>query len=162
MLGEGRDRLKDFKELDVWRKAHEATLSLYQLTQQFPREELFGLTSQIRRAASSIGGNLAEGCGRRSDGEFVRFLNIARGSAVELEYHLLLARDVQLLSVGAFATFERQLDEIQRMLTTLAQRVRPIRRGVQEQKVKTKWQTRGSWLVARSRRSNLSPSPASC
>ena len=130
MWEERKWRLKDFKELNVWRKAREATLSLYRLTQPFPKEELFGLTSQIRRAASSIGANIAEGCGRRSDGECVRFLNVARGSAVELEYHLLLARDLKLPPVGTFSTLDRQLDEIQRMLTTLIQRVKPVRRSV--------------------------------
>ena len=96
MWRKGSLAVKDFKQLKVWSKAHEATLFLYRVTQQFPKEELFGLTSQIRRAASSMGANIAEGCGRRSDKELARFLGIARGSAVELEYHLLLARDLKL------------------------------------------------------------------
>jgi four helix bundle protein len=128
--------LKEFKELKVWSKAHETTLLFYRLPQQFPKEELFGLTSQIRRAASSIGANIAEGCGRRSDGELARFLNIARGSAVELEYHLILAHDLKPLPAGNFSMLGRQLDEIKRMLTTLIQRVQPVRRGVQELSVK--------------------------
>jgi len=121
--------LNDFKELKVWKKAHETTLHLYRLTQQFPREELYGLTSQIRRAASSIGANIAEGCGRKSDGEMARFLHIARGSAVELEYHLLLSRDLELLAVHSFDVLERDVDEIQRMLTSLIQRVQGDRYG---------------------------------
>ncbi len=121
--------LKDFKELKVWNKAHQVTLELYGLTRQFPREELYGLTSQIRRAASSVGANIAEGSGRRSDGEMSRFLHIARGSAVELEYHLLLARDLELLPASSFTALERQVDEIQRMLTSLIQRVQPVSRG---------------------------------
>ena len=121
--------LKDFKELKVWNKAHQVTLELYRLTRQFPREELYGLTSQIRRAASSVGANIAEGSGRRSDGEMSRFLHIARGSAVELEYHLLLARDLELLPASSFTALERQVDEIQRMLTSLIQRVQPVSRG---------------------------------
>lgn len=80
----------------MWTKAHETTLQVYRLTSRFPSEELYRLTSQIRRAASSIGANIAEGCGRNSDGEMARFLHISRGSAVELEYHLLLARDLKL------------------------------------------------------------------
>jgi four helix bundle protein len=118
--------LKDFKELKVWNKAHEVTLELYRLTRQFPKEELYGLTSQIRSAASSMGANIAEGSGRRSDGEMSRFLHIARGSAVELEYHLFLARDLELLPASSFTALERQVDEIQRMLTSLIQRVQPV------------------------------------
>jgi four helix bundle protein len=129
----GRKRnspLKDFKELKVWSKAHTTTLELYRLTRQFPKEELYGLTSQIRRAASSIGANIAEGCGRKSDGEMARFLHIARGSAVELEYHLLLSRDLGLLPIASFSVLERQVDEIQRMLTSLIQRVQGDRYSV--------------------------------
>ena len=122
--------VEGFQRIECVEKGAQATLSLYRLTHQFPKEELFGVTSQIRRAASSIGANIAEGCGRRSDGELVRFLNIARGSAVELEYHLLLARDLKLLAAGTFSILDRQLDEIQSMLATLIQRVKPMRRSV--------------------------------
>ena len=115
--------MKDFKELKVWSKAHTTTLELYRLTRLFPKEELYGLTSQIRRAAASIGANIAEGCGRKSDGEMARFLHIARGSAVELEYHLLLARDLEFLPAVRFTVLEREVDEIQRMLTSLIQRI---------------------------------------
>ena len=79
--------MRNFKELKVWSAAHQLTLSLYQTTQTFPKQELFGLTSQIRRCSSSIGANLAEGCGRQGDGEMGRFVQIAMGSASELEYH---------------------------------------------------------------------------
>jgi four helix bundle protein len=75
--------MEDFKNLKVWAKAHEMTLAVYRKTQTFPKEEVYGLTSQLRRAAASIGANIAEGCGRRSDGEMSRFLQIARGSASE-------------------------------------------------------------------------------
>jgi four helix bundle protein len=118
--------MKDFKELKVWRKAHEVTLAVYELTRQFPKEELYGLTSQIRRSAASIGANIAEGCGRRSDGEMCRFLQIAYGSATELEYHLLLARDLHLLEDGKFQSIGRQVDEVERTLTALIQSVRPV------------------------------------
>jgi four helix bundle protein len=101
------------------------TLSVYELTRQFPREELYGLTSQLRRSAASVGANIAEGCGRRSDGEICRFLQIARGSASELEYHLLLARDLNLLEEEKFQKLEIEADEVQRMLTALIQRFRP-------------------------------------
>jgi len=122
----GRKRksaLKDFKEVKVWAKAHATTIEVYRLTRLFPREELYGLTSQIRRAAASIGANIAEGCGRKSDGEMARFLHIARGSAVELEYHLLLARDLEFLPAANFGFLQREVDEIQRMLTSLIQRI---------------------------------------
>jgi four helix bundle protein len=118
--------VKDFKELNVWKKAHEMTLSVYALSRSFPKEELFGLTSQVRRSSASAAANIAEGCGRRSDGEMSRFLHIAYGSATELEYHLLLARDLHLLSEQAFEATMRQVDEVQRMLTSLIKRVRPV------------------------------------
>jgi four helix bundle protein len=119
--------MSDFKNLRVWMKAHDLTVRIYRATRVFPREELFGLTSQMRRSAASIGANIAEGCGRRSDGEFARFLNIARGSAVELEYHVLLAHDLELLSDGAFLPLSKEIDEVQRMLTALVQQVQPSR-----------------------------------
>jgi four helix bundle protein len=94
------------------------TIGVYKVTREFPRGELFGITSQMRRAASSIGANIAEGTGRRSDGELTRFLHIARGSAAELEYHLLLARDLDLLPNAKFDVLRKQVDEVQRMLTS--------------------------------------------
>jgi four helix bundle protein len=93
--------MKDFRTLQVWQKSHALTLHVYGLTWTFPKEELFGLTSQIRRASSSIPANIAEGCGRGSDGDFQRFLQIAFGSVSELDYHLILARDLKI--VGALA-----------------------------------------------------------
>jgi four helix bundle protein len=117
--------MKDFKELIVWRKAHSVTLAIYGATRAFPKEELYGLTSQLRRSAASIGANIAEGCGRRSDGEMCRFLHIAYGSATEVEYHLLLAHDLHMLGEDLFRQLEREIDEVQRMLTSLIQRVRP-------------------------------------
>ena len=118
--------MKDFKELNVWAKAHQMTICIYQETRCFPKEELYGLTSQLRRAAASIGANIAEGCGRRSDGEFTRFLQIARGSASEVEYHLLLARDLHFLREDCFRKLDGQVVEVQRMLTSLVDRVRPV------------------------------------
>jgi len=119
--------VEDFKNLKVWKKAHELTLVLYQSTRTFPKDEIYGLISQIRRAAASIGANIAEGCGRRSDPEMKRFVQIARGSANEVEYHLLLARDLQFLTPGEFRCLEAKILEIQRMLAALAQRLqRPI------------------------------------
>lgn len=111
--------MKDFKELKVWHKAYGLALSIYEASKAFPREEIYGLTSQMRRSAISIGANIAEGCGRRSDGELVRFLQIARGSSSEVEHHLLLARDLKFLPTETHRNLERQLQEVQRMLTSL-------------------------------------------
>jgi four helix bundle protein len=115
--------VKDFKELKVWHKAYDLALSVYEVSRGFPREEMYGLTSQLRRAAVSIGANIAEGCGRRSDGELVRFLQIARGSASEVEHHLLLARDLKFLHATAHQNIEKRLQEVQRMLTSLVSSV---------------------------------------
>jgi len=89
--------MKDFRDLRVWERAHQLTLQVYKVTGSFPREERFGLTSQIRRCSTSIGANIAEGCGKGSNNEFQRFLQIAAGSASELDYHFLLARDLGFL-----------------------------------------------------------------
>jgi len=117
--------LKDFKELRVWLKAHELAILVYKLTRAFPRDEVYGLTSQVRRSAASIGANIAEGCGRHSDGEMTRFLQIARGSASETEYHLLLAKDLGFLQEADFQVAEQAVVVVQRMLTALVQRVQP-------------------------------------
>src|SRR5437879_13371675 len=105
--------MRDYKDLLVWEKAHKLTLAVYKITQAFPKEERFGLTSQIRRASASIAANLAEGCGRRSDGEMGRFVQIAMGSGAELSYHLLLAKDLGFVTNEQFAalndTVERGL-----------------------------------------------------
>jgi four helix bundle protein len=115
--------MEDFKNLRVWEKAYELTLSVYKKSRDFPKDEMYGLTSQLRRATSSIGANIAEGCGRRSDPEMRRFLQIARGSANEVEYHLLLARDLQFLSADDFNDLEAEVLEIQRMLASFVQRL---------------------------------------
>ncbi len=113
--------MEDFKDLVVWQKSHHLALQVHQRTRSFPREELFGLTSQMRRAATSIPANLAEDCGRRSDGELLRFVQIARGSANELEYHLLLARDLGLLKADEFGDLDLKIQEVRRMLASLSQ-----------------------------------------
>ena len=115
--------VKDFHELKVWQKAHELTLAIYRVTAPFPREELYGLTSQLRRASASIAANLAEGCGRSGDAEFARFCSIAMGSASEVEYHLLLARDLKLLKPGEYQELAPRAIELKRMLTALLQKL---------------------------------------
>ena len=116
--------VQDFRELKVWQKAHELSLAVYKATASFPREELFGLTSQIRRSCSSIAANLAEGCGRNGDAEFARYCSIAMGSASETEYHLLLARDLKMLKPADYEDLSRRVIELKRMLSGLTQRVR--------------------------------------
>ena len=115
--------MEDFKDLVVWTKAHHLTLAVYRQTRTFPKEEMYGLTSQVRRASASIGANIAEGCGRRSDAEMKRFLQIARGSANELECHLLLAKDLQFLGSDEFRRLEEKILEVQRLLASLVQRL---------------------------------------
>ncbi len=116
--------MRNYKDLRVWDEAHRLTLSLYKITQTFPKEERFGLTSQIRRASSSIAANLAEGCGRRSDGEMARFIQIAMGSGSELSYHLLLARDLVFLRNEEYGELNASLGRVMRMLSALSSKVR--------------------------------------
>lgn len=120
----GVPRMKDFHELKVWQKAHSLTLAVYDVTASFPRSELYGLTSQHRRSSASIAANLAEGCGRGGDAEFGRFCSIARGSANELEYHLLLARDLKLLQDREHDQLVGRAVELQRMLRGLIQKLK--------------------------------------
>jgi len=111
--------MKDFRELQVWQKAHQLTLRVYEVSATFPRDELYGLTTQLRRSSSSIAANLAEGCGRSGDAELARFCSIAMGSASELEYHLLLARDLTLLDEADYSVLAGQTTEVKRMLAGL-------------------------------------------
>lgn len=115
--------MRDFKKLKVWQKAHDLTLAVYKATGVFPRSELYGLISQMRRACASIPANIAEGCGRRGQIELARFLQIAMGSASELEYHLLLAHDLEFLSVSEHKCLTRDVTEVKRMLTSLIQKL---------------------------------------
>ena len=116
--------MKDFRNLKVWEKGHALTLSVYQITAAFPRHEQYGLTSQLRRASSSIPTNIAEGCGRNSEKEFRRFLEIAMGSASETEYHLLLSRDLGYLNRDAFEGLTQATVEVKRMLSGLITRLK--------------------------------------
>ncbi len=115
--------MKDFNDLIVWKKAHHATLEIYKYTRGFPVEERFGLTSQVRRSAASIAANIAEGCGRGSDGDFGRFLQIAMGSASETEYHVRLAKDLGFLSNETAAHLTNHIHEIKRMLASLIKKL---------------------------------------
>ncbi len=114
---------QDFRNLLVWRKAHALALAVYRETRGFPRSELYALTSQLRRGAVSIASNIAEGCVRRTDADFARFLYNAMGSANEVEYQLMLGRDLELVVPAAHAPLERQCVEIKRMLSSLLQKL---------------------------------------
>ncbi len=116
--------MKDFRSLKSWGKAHELTLKVYNATKTFPREEVFGLTSQLRRACASIPANIAEGCGRSGDAELARFLVIAAGSASEVEYHLLLAHDLGYLSDADYRQFDEEINELKRMLTAFINKLK--------------------------------------
>src|SRR5262249_55914697 len=108
----------------VWQKAHQLTLGVYRFTSKFPRREIYGLTSQIRRASSSIAANLAEGCARNGDAEFARFCFIAMGSASELEYHILLAKDLEFLKSEDYEQLTGQITEVKKMLAALLRKLR--------------------------------------
>ena len=115
--------MQNFKELMVWKKAHQLTLDVYRATKDFPVDERFGLTSQLRRSAASVPANIAEGTGRGSNRDFARFLVIANGSAVETEYHLILARDLDYLTKEQHAPMQALVDEVQKMLGSLIRKV---------------------------------------
>jgi four helix bundle protein len=116
--------MKSFRDLQVWEKAHQLTLAVCVATAGFPRAELYGLTSQVRRASSSMPANIAEGCGRSGDNELRRFLEIAMGSASELEYHLLLAKDLKMLDESNYSQLNQQVCELKRMLTAFILKLR--------------------------------------
>jgi four helix bundle protein len=109
--------MRNYRDLQVWGKAHNLTVELYRLSREFPREETYGLTSQLRRSAVSIGSNLAEGCGRRTSTELARFVRVALGSASELDYQLLLCRDLGFMKNDDFERTASDLTEVRKMLT---------------------------------------------
>src|SRR3970040_1769348 len=116
--------MKDFRTLKVWEKAHALTLAVYKATDLFSKQELYALTNQIQRAAVSIPTNIAEGCGKDSDAELKRYFVIAMGSSSELEYLLLLARDLTYLSEYSYQTLNNDLTEVRRMLNAFIQKLK--------------------------------------
>lgn len=118
--------MRNFRELAVWEKAHVSAVQIYKISQSFPKTELYGLTSQMRRACVSIPANIAEGCGRGSDADFARFLYIAMGSACELEYHLLLACELEFLEKEAADSVIAGLSEIKKMLSGLIKKLKTV------------------------------------
>jgi four helix bundle protein len=111
--------MKDFRSLNVWEKGHIITVSIYKLTQSFPKEEIYGLTSQIRRASTSIPTNIAEGCGRGSDADFARFLQMSFGSANETEYLLFLCFELGYIAEEKYFELNLSIQEIKKMLSKL-------------------------------------------
>jgi len=111
--------MKDFRRLKVWQKAHLLALRVYEVTRKFPKDEQYGLISQMRRSSSSIPRNIAEGCGRGGDAEFARFLQIGMGSASELEYDLLLSHDLKYIDLDEYESLSHDTAEVKRMLAPL-------------------------------------------
>ena len=117
--------MQDYHNLTMWQKSHKLTIEIYKLTlEQFPREELFGQTNQIRRAAASIPTNIAEGCGRNSRAELAQFLNIAAGSASEVEYEILLAKDTGYITLEQYDHLSKEIREIRSMIKSYMEQLR--------------------------------------
>jgi four helix bundle protein len=116
--------MQNYKDLKVWEKAHEFTLKIYETTKAFPKEEIYSLTNQVRRAASSIPANIAEGCGKKTQLDFANFLNIALGSSNEAEYYLILSKDLRYLTVENYDELFKLINDIKAMLIALIAKVR--------------------------------------
>ncbi len=116
--------MQDFRNLNVWKNSHVLTLGIYKATKAFPKQETFGLTSQIQRAAVSIPANIAEGCGKATDADFARYLQIAMGSSSELEYLLLLAHGLSYLPDDVYTSLNTPLVQVRKMLNSLLQTLR--------------------------------------
>ena len=116
--------MKDFRSLKVWEKAHELTLAIYEVTREFPKHEIYGVTGQIQRTAVSVPTNIAEGCGKDSDAELKRYFLIAMGSSSELEYLLLLARDLGYLPAENYQILQSKLIEVRKMLNAFIQHLK--------------------------------------
>ena len=116
--------VKSFRDLELWKRARAVVLEVYRVTHAFPRREIYGVVSQLRRAAYSIPANIAEGYGRRSTKELLQFLSVANGSLEELRYFLELSRDLRYLPPDNFVNLERELKAIAQMLEALSQSLR--------------------------------------
>jgi four helix bundle protein len=116
--------MRDFRQLRVWEEAHLLTLNIYQATKNFPKEELFALTNQMRRASASIPTNIAEGCGRETSKDYAHFLQIALGSSFELDYQIFLAKDLKYIDEKIFLELNDKVDKIKRQLAILIKKVR--------------------------------------
>lgn len=117
-------KIRDFRELNVWQEAHKLTLEIYETSKNFPKEELFGLKSQLRRSILSIPTNIAEGCGRGSQKDYAHFLQIAIGSAFEVDYQILLAKDLKYIDENLYLKLNDKVDKIKRQLALLIKKIR--------------------------------------
>jgi four helix bundle protein len=115
--------MRDFRELEVWRRAHLLVQAVYRATKQLPKEEIFGLTVQLRRSATAVATRIAEGCGVDSDVEFAGYLQRAKAGASELEYLLLLARDLGYLPEGEFVQLSEEVVSVRKMLSGFVRRI---------------------------------------
>ncbi|MQA88674.1 MAG: four helix bundle protein [Gemmatimonas sp.] len=115
--------MSDYRKLVVWQHAHALVLAVYKVTLVFPKDERYGLSSQVRRAAVSVAANIAEGTGRGSGPELARFCRIARGSINELEYHLLVCSDLAYLPLETHRELRQKISTVRRMLTRFIQSV---------------------------------------
>ncbi len=118
---ENRKPAKSFKELIVWQKAHQLVLSVYKVTNDFPKEEMYGLTSQVRRSCVSVAANIAEGFKKKGSADKLRFMNIAQGSLSETDYHLLLSNDLKYCNS---IELQNQVDEVVRLLESYMKGIR--------------------------------------
>jgi four helix bundle protein len=116
--------MQSFRDLKVWQKSHDAIREIYRVSANFPRDEAYGLTAQLRRAAVSVGANIAEGCGRGSDQDFARFLQMAMGSASEVEYLLLLSHDLNYLNADVHTGLNADIAEVKRMLSAFLKKLK--------------------------------------
>ena len=120
--------MSNYKKLKVWEDAHQFTIDIYNITKKFPNNEQYGLTSQIRRSSSSIPTNIVEGCGQLDNGNLIRFLGIAKGSAFETEYQLLLAKDLKYINEKDYDELNEKIQKIISMLTNLIKSLRSKRK----------------------------------
>lgn len=116
--------MQNFRDLKVWENAHLLVIKLYKTTTKFPKEEIYGITNQIRRAAVSVPTNIAEGCGRFTKPDFAKFLQISMGSACEIEYLLFLSGELEFTDKNEYEELNKDIVEIKKMLTSLIQKVR--------------------------------------
>ncbi len=115
--------MQDFRKLKVWEKAHQLTLEIYRLTAKFPREEVYALTSQTRRASTSIGLNIVEGCGRFTKPDFKHFLVMATGSVNEVDYAFILAHDLGYITNEEYNNIQKPIEEVRMMLISLINKI---------------------------------------
>jgi len=120
-------KVRTFRDLILWQKAHQLVLFIYRITKNFPNEEKFGLISQMRRAAVSIPSNVVEGHSRKSKKEFINFLSIANGSLNELRYQVLLSKDLDYIDIKIFEELEQRAEEVSKILYSFTQSLNAVR-----------------------------------